>query len=200
MAEPSAQYSSEIQTPMNLTPIDVNFNLGEPIDKVTYTVPELSYILIPRIAISVMFLVGIGGTCAIIILYFTKGITLYPIIGTLGLSIFSSIFGITFINLSTIDIDNTSGTVALNKAKSFFCLKKTVKIQISEIAQVVLQSHPPDEDNDKPSFEVIFKLSNGEEVREWLGTIGKNDEGKKCFNIIRKGLPSRITFSGNLVY
>ena len=200
MAEPSAQYSSEIQTPMNLTPIDVNFNLGEPIDKVTYTVPELSYILIPRIAISVMFLVGIGGTCAIIILYFTKGITLYPIIGTLGLSIFSSIFGITFINLSTIDIDNTSGTVALNKAKSFFCLKKTVKIQISEIAQVVLQSHPPDEDNDKPFFEVIFKLSNGEEVREWLGTIGKNDEGKKCFNIIRKGLPSRITFSGNLVY
>ena len=124
MAEPSAQYSSEIQTPMNLTPIDVNFNLGEPIDKVTYTVPELSYILIPRIAISVMFLVGIGGTCAIIILYFTKDITLYPIIGTLGLSIFSSIFGITFINLSTIDIDNTSGTVALNKAKSFFCLKK----------------------------------------------------------------------------
>ena len=124
MAEPSAQYSSEIQTPMNLTPIDVNFNLGEPIDKVTYTVPELSYILIPRIAISVMFLVGIGGTCAIIILYFTKGITLYPIIGTLGLSIFSSIFGITFINLITIDIDNTSGTVALNKAKSFFCLKK----------------------------------------------------------------------------
>ena len=200
MEEPSAQYSSETQTPMNLTPIDVNFNLGEPIDKVTYTVPELSYILIPRIAISVMFLVGIGGTCAIIILYFTKGITLYPIIGTLGLSIFSSIFGITFINLSTIDIDNTSGTVALNKAKSFFCLKKTVKIQISEIAQVVLQSHPPDEDNDKPSFEVIFKLSNGEEVREWLGTIGKNDEGKKCFNIIRKGLPSRITFSGNLVY
>ena len=78
--------------------------------------------------------------------------------------------------------------------------KKTVKIQISEITQVVLQSHPPDEDNDKPSFEVIFKLSNGEEVREWLGTIGKNDEGKKCFNIIRKGLPSRITFSGNLVY
>ena len=200
MAEPSAQYSSEIQTPMNLTPIDVNFNLGEPIDKVTYTVPELSYILIPRIAISVMFLVGIGGTCAIIILYFTKGITLYPIIGTLGLSIFSSIFGITFINLSTIDIDNTSGTVALNKAKSFFCSKKTAKIQISEIAQVVLQSHPPDEDNDKPFFEVIFKLSNGEEVREWLGTIGKNDEGKKCFNIIRKGLPSRITFSGNLVY
>ena len=78
--------------------------------------------------------------------------------------------------------------------------KKTVKIQISEITQVVLQSHPPDEDNDKPSFEVIFKLSNGEEVREWLGTIGKNDEGKKCFNTTRKGLPSRITFSGNLVY
>ena len=67
MEEPSAQYSSETQTPMNLTPIDVNFNLGEPIDKVTYSIPDLRFILAFRIFFAILFLFGIGGTCVIII-------------------------------------------------------------------------------------------------------------------------------------
>ena len=202
MSDTAYQYNAGPQAPMNPSPIDVNFNMGEPVGKVTYKTPCNCVIGVITVA---FFIVGFGLGAFLFYLYFTsKNMEIYVCFFPLIFGVVSIILGSCMSIFNTIDIDNSSGIVTLAKKKIFFCCNKTEVIQIGEIVQVVVKTDPTTtyEINGVPynAFEVIFILSNGREVKGCSGMIDKNGEGRRCFSTIRRGLPPKVTFSGNLAY
>ena len=202
MSDTAYQYNAGPQAPMNPSPIDVNFNMGEPVGKVTYKTPCNCVIGVITVA---FFIVGFGLGAFLFYLYFTsKNMEIYVCFFPLIFGVVSIILGSCMSIFNTIDIDNSSGIVTVAKKKIFFCCNKTEVIQIGEIVQVVVKTDPTTtyEINGVPynAFEVIFTLSNGREVKGCSGIIDKNGEGRKCFSTIRRGLPPKVTFSGNLAY
>ena len=97
---------------------------------------------------------------------------------------------------SSINISSTFGTITILNKKIFGWFDKKIIIQINDIQEVIVQSKNLGKKN---YFYVIFKLSDGREVKDFPGVINKKGEGKKVFQIIRNALPQRIAFSGNLV-
>ena len=133
------QYYAGPQTPMNPTPIDVNFNMGA-VGRVTYKT-RCNYI-IGIIAIA-FFIFGFGISALLFYLYFTsENEEIYMCFLPLIFGVVSIILGSCMSLCSTIDIDNSSGTVTLAKKKLFFCFNKTEVIQIREILQVVVKIDP----------------------------------------------------------
>ena len=202
MSDTAYQYNAGPQAPMNPSPIDVNFNMGEPVGKVTYKTPCNCVIGVITVA---FFIVGFGLGAFLFYLYFTsKNMEIYVCFFPLIFGVVSIILGSCMSIFNTIDIDNSSGIVTVAKKKIFFCCNKTEVIQIGEIVQVVVKTDPTTtyEINGVPynAFEVIFTLSNGREVKGCSGIIDKNGEGRRCFSTIRRGLPPKVTFSGNLAY
>ena len=202
MSDTAYQYNAGPQAPMNPSPIDVNFNMGEPVGKVTYKTPCNCVIGVITVA---FFIVGFGLGAFLFYLYFTsKNMEIYVCFFPLIFGVVSIILGSCMSIFNTIDIDNSSGIVTVAKKKIFFCCNKTEVIQIGEIVQVVVKTDPTTtyEINGVPynAFEVIFILSNGREVKGCSGIIDKNSEGRRCFSTIRRGLPPKVTFSGNLAY
>ena len=202
MSDTAYQYNAGPQAPMNPSPIDVNFNMGEPVGKVTYKTPCNCVIGVITVA---FFIVGFGLGAFLFYLYFTsKNMEIYVCFFPLIFGVVSIILGSCISLFEIIDIDNSSGIVTLAKKKIFFCCNKTEVIQIGEIVQVVVKTDPTTtyEINGVPynAFEVIFTLSNGREVKGCSGIIDKNGEGRRCFSTIRRGLPPKVTFSGNLAY
>ncbi len=202
MYDNTNQYNAGPQAPMNPSPIDVNFNMGEPVGRITYKTPCNCVI---GVIVIVFFIVGFGLGSFMFYLYFSSNSV--PIF----VGFFLLIFGVVSIILGScmslfnyIDVDNSSGMVTIAKKKVFFCCNKTEVIQINEIVQVVVKTDPSTtyEINGVPynAFEVIFILSNGREVKGCSGVIDKNGEGRRCFSTIRRGLPPKITYSGNLAY
>ena len=197
MADPSNQYSSDLQSSINPDTIDVNF-----IGRITYKIPYDNFLHIWTIA---FFIFGFGGSGILFLIYFTlQNTELYACYFPLIFIIVSIFVGSFMSPYRAIDIDNTSGTVTLTKAKVFSCFNKNEKIQINEIKQVVVKTDPKVTYKFMKgiynSFEVIFILSNGKQVKGCSGELDKNGEGRNCFSIIRKALPSKVTFSGNLTY
>ena len=202
MSDAAYQYNAGPQAPMNPSPIDVNFNMGEPVGKVTYKTPCNCVIGVITVA---FFIVGFGLGAFLFYLYFTsKNMEIYVCFFPLIFGVVSIILGSCMSIFNTIDIDNSSGIVTVAKKKIFFCCNKTEVIQIGEIVQVVVKTDPTTtyEINGVPynAFEVIFILSNGREVKGCSGIIDKNSEGRRCFSTIRRGLPPKVTYSGNLAY
>ena len=202
MSDTAYQYNAGPQAPMNPSPIDVNFNMGEPVGKVTYKTPCNCVIGVITVA---FFIVGFGLGAFLFYLYFTsKNMEIYVCFFPLIFGVVSIILGSCMSIFNTIDIDNSSGIVTVAKKKIFFCCNKTEVIQIGEIVQVVVKTDPTTtyEINGVPynAFEVIFILSNGREVKGCSGIIDKNGEGRRCFSTIRRGLPPKVTYSGNLAY
>ena len=202
MSDTAYQYNAGPQAPMNPSPIDVNFNMGEPVGKVTYKTPCNCVIGVITVA---FFIVGFGLGAFLFYLYFTsKNMEIYVCFFPLIFGVVSIILGSCMSIFNTIDIDNSSGIVTVAKKKIFFCCNKTEVIQIGEIVQVVVKTDPTTtyEINGVPynAFEVIFILSNGREVKGCSGIIDKNSEGRRCFSTIRRGLPPKVTYSGNLAY
>ncbi len=195
MADPSNQYSSDLQSSINRDTIDVNF-----IGRITYKIPYDNFLHIWTIA---FFIFGFGGSGILFLIYFTlQNTELYACYFPLIFIIVSIFVGSFMSPYRAIDIDNTSGTVTLTKAKVFSCFNKNEKIQINEIKQVVVKTDPKVTykfmKGTYNSFEVIFILSNGKQVKGCSGELDKNGEGRNCFSIIKKALPPKVTFSGNL--
>ena len=202
MIDPSNQYNTGSQVPMNLSPINVNFNMGEPVSRVTYKTP--CNCIVGLIAI-VFFMVGFGFSALMFYRCFTsKNNEIFLCFIPLLFGVISIIVGSCTSLFEIIDIDNSSGTVTLSKKKVYFCFNKTEVIQIGEIVQIVVETDYSTSYKINGvryrAFKVIFILSNGREVKGCSGIIDKNGEGRKCFSIIRRGLPPKITYSGNLTY
>ena len=103
-----------------------------------------------------------------------------------------------------INISASLGTIIINKKKMCFCFSKQEVVQINDLQQVIVQTDYTTnyEINGVHynAFEVIFRLSDGREVKGCSGIIDKNGEGRRAFLIIRNALPPRIAFGGNLAY
>jgi len=103
-----------------------------------------------------------------------------------------------------INISSTSGTIIINKKKMCFCFSKKEIVQINDLQQVTVQTdystHYEINGVHYDAFEIIFRLSDGREVKGCSGIIDKNGEGRRAFQIIRNALPSRIVFGGNLAF
>ena len=103
-----------------------------------------------------------------------------------------------------INISSTSGIIIINKKKMCFCFSKQEFVQINDLQQVIVQTDKTTRYNifggRYYSFEVIFKLSDGIEVKGCSGIIDKDGEGRRAFQTIRNALPPRIVFGGNLAY
>ena len=85
-----------------------------------------------------------------------------------------------------------------------FCFSKQEVVQIKDLQQVIVQTDITTRYKKYRgryySFKVIFRLSDGREVKGCSEIIDKNGEGRRAFRIIRNALPSRIVFGGNLAY
>ena len=188
MYDNTNQYNAGPQAPMNPSPIDVNFNMGEPVGRITYKTPCNCVI---GVIVIVFFIVGFGLGSFMFYLYFSSNSV--PIF----VGFFLLIFGVVSIILG-------SCMSLFNYIDVFFCCNKTEVIQINEIVQVAVRTDPSTHYEINGvlynAFEVIFILSNGREVKGCSGIIDKNGEGRKCFSTIRRGLPPKITYSGNLAY
>ena len=105
---------------------------------------------------------------------------------------------------SIINISATLGTIIINNKKMCFCCSKQQILQINNLQQVIVQTDYSTnyEINGVHynAFEVIFKLSDGSEIKGFSGVIDKNGEGRRAFQVIRNALPQRIGFGGNLAY
>ena len=103
-----------------------------------------------------------------------------------------------------INISSTSGLIIINKKKMCFCFNKQECVQINDLQQVIVQTDTTTRYTECGeryySFEVIFRLSDGREVKGCSGIIDKDGEGRRAFQIIRNALPQRIVFGGNLAY
>ena len=103
-----------------------------------------------------------------------------------------------------INISSTSGLIIINKKKMCFCFNKQECVQINDLQQVIVQTDTTTRYTECGeryySFEVIFRLSDGREVKGCSGIIDKDGEGRRAFQIIRNALPQRIVFDGNLAY
>ena len=103
-----------------------------------------------------------------------------------------------------INISATSGLIIINKKKMCFCFSKQEVVQINDLQQVIVQTdyttHYEINGVHYDAFEVIFRLSDGREVKGCSGIIDKDGEGRRAFQIIRNALPQRIVFDGNLAY
>ena len=103
-----------------------------------------------------------------------------------------------------INISSTSGLIIINKKKMCFCFNKQECVQINDLQQVIVQTDTTTRykkcGERYYSFEVIFKLSDGIEVKGCSGIIDKDGEGRRAFQTIRNALPPRIVFGGNLAY
>ena len=103
-----------------------------------------------------------------------------------------------------INISSTSGLIIINKKKMCFCFNKQECVQINDLQQVIVQTDTTTRYKECGeryySFEVIFRLSDGREVKGCSGIIDKDGEGRRAFQIIRNALPQRIVFDGNLAY
>ena len=200
MAETSNQYSSDLESPMSPDPIDVNFNIGEPVGRITYKTPYDNFLHIWTI---LFFIFGFGGSGLLFLIYYTlQNVELYACFFPLIFLLACFFIGSFMSPYRAIDIDNTSGTVTLSTKKVFCCFNQNKKIKINEIRHVVVKTDPKVTYQisgvNYNSFEVIFILSNGKQVKGCSEVLDKNNEGRNCFSIIKKALPPKVTFSGNL--
>ena len=103
---------------------------------------------------------------------------------------------------SIITIECSLGTVKIIRRKICCCFNRKYTININEIKQVVVQIDSRmnyNSDNQTyNSFEVIFQLINGREIKGCSGVIDKDGEARKAFLTIRNSLPNSIPFTGNL--
>ena len=154
----------------------------------------------------VLFIVGIVVSVALVSQGISSGKSkeilfgLFPLFFTLVAIILGSCTSLYF----SIDIENSFGTISITKVKLFFCFSKKEIIKVNDLQQVIVQTDPTTnyEINGVhyDSFEILFKLNNGREVKGCSGVIDKNGESRKAFNVIRSALPPNIPFGGNLAY
>jgi len=105
---------------------------------------------------------------------------------------------------SIITIESSLGTVKIIRRKICCCFNKRYNININEIRLVIVQtdnkmSYQSGKTTYK-SFEIVFKLNNGKEIKACTGAINENGEARKAFLTIRNALPSSIPFTGDLAY
>ena len=115
-------------------------------------------------------------------------IALFPLLFTLISCIMGSLMNVYF----SINIQATFGTIIISKKKMCCCFNKKEILQINDVQQVIVQTDS--------TFEIIFKLRDGREVKGLSGVTNINGEGRKAFVIIRNALPQNIAFGGNLAY
>lgn len=111
----------------------------------------------------------------------------------------------TLINVnSIITIESSLGTVKIIRRKICCCFNRRYTININEIRQVIVQTDSKmnyQSGNTKyNSFEIIFQLNNGREIKGCSGAIDENGEARKAFLTIRNALPNSIPFIGDLAY
>ena len=102
-----------------------------------------------------------------------------------------------------IQIDNYYGIIVIKQRKISFCFNKTRKIQINEVKEVSIESDTTMYTiNGKRygSFRIIIRLNEGRRIKVCKDVIDKDNESKKAFNILRRGLSQNIPIVGNLAY
>ena len=103
---------------------------------------------------------------------------------------------------SIITIESSLGIVKIIRRKIFCCFNRRYTININEIRHIIVQtdsrmSYQSGKTTYK-SFEIIFQLNNGREIKGCSGAIDKNGEARKAFLTIRNALPNSIPFTGDL--
>ena len=113
-------------------------------------------------------------------------------------AIISFVLGIRSNLYFIINISATSGIIIIDKKKLFFCFNKQDVVKISDLKKVMVkidyETHHKDGYN---RFEIIFKLSNGTEVKGCSQITDKDGEARRAFQIIGNALPPRIEVCGN---
>ena len=199
---PEIPYQQNAQTPYQ-PPIEVYQPVNSYGSNVTYKTPcncIIGFIVV------IFFIVGIGVSLLMITTGILNGDTksilfgLFPLIFSLAATILGSCISLYVI----INISATSGLIIINKKKMCFCFSKQEVVQINDLQQVIVQTdyttHYEINGVHYDAFEIIFKLSDGREVKGCSGIIDKNGEGRRAFQIIRNALPPRIIFCGNLAF
>lgn len=185
------------------TPIQVNQPVNSYGSNATYKTP--CNCIVGTIVV-IFFIVGVGISALMVFLGISNHdvklalIAFFPLIFAIVATILGSCISISVV----LEISATLGTIVINKKKMCFCFSKQEIVQINDLHQVIVQTDLSTnyEINGVHynAFEVIFKLSDGREVKGCTGIIDKNGEGRKAFQIIRNALPSRIGFGGDLAY
>ena len=118
---------------------------------------------------------------------------IFPIIAIVLGSIYSLYFIIT--------IDTNLGIITIYSKKIFCCCNKKHIIEFNIIEEISIQTDASINflkgENSDDTFEVIFKLYNGRNIKGISG-IDKNGEGNEVFRIFRDALPQNIPINGNL--
>jgi len=154
----------------------------------------------------IFFIVGVGVFSFMIVNGISTGQTQTILMAFIPLifSVVATILGSCISLYVIINISATSGLIIINKKKMCFCFSKQEVVQINDLQQVIVQTdyttHYEINGVHYDAFEVIFRLSDGREVKGCSGIIDKNGEGRRAFQIIRNALPQRIVFGGNLAF
>ena len=199
---PEIPYQQNAQTPYQ-PPIEVYQPVNSYGSNVTYKTPCNCIV---GFIVTIFFIVGIGVSLLMVTTGILNGDTETILFGFTPLifSLVATILGSCISLYAIINISATSGLIIINKKKMCFCFSKQEVVQINDLQQVIVQTDYTTnyEINGVHynAFEVIFRLSDGREVKGCSGIIDKNNEGRRAFQIIRNALPSRIIFGGNLAF
>ena len=170
---------------------------------VTYKTP---YNCIVGLFVAIFFIVGVCLFLYMIATGISSGQTKSILLAVIPLffAVVGTILGSCISLYVIINISATSGTIIINKKKMCFCFSKQEVVKINDLQQVIFQTdnicHYQISGTHYNSFDVIFRLSNGREVKGCSGIIDKDGEGRRAFLIIRNALPPRIVFGWNLAY
>ena len=111
----------------------------------------------------------------------------FPIVAIVLGSIYSLYFIIT--------IDKELGIITIYSKKIFCCCNKKRIIEFNIIEQISIKSitstNSQKGENSNDTFEVIFKLYNGRNIKGFSGS-DTNYEGNRIFTIFRDSLPQNI--------
>ncbi len=104
----------------------------------------------------------------------------------------------------TMEIDSSLGVVKLCARKNFCCFATKHTIEFKDIQQVIVQtdntSHYYINGVHYFTFEVIFKLINGNEIKGCKGIIDKDGEANKVIQILRRALPQNLHIIEDLAH
>ena len=177
----SSQYQTSIQVNQQ--------NINDVRNAVFSSSIEPSYCLIPIFT----FLVGILASSFML----TSGIydkdliliLLSPI--PLVFTIFGCCFGSCANAWVDIKISPTLGIIKIGHKRICCCFNKEKIIQINEVQKVIIQTN-------EGLFTINFKLLDESEVNGWIKLGNKNSEGRRAFQVLKRALPQRIIFEGDI--
>ena len=188
----STDIPMEVQQPFNA-------NMPNPGTKVTYKTPLNTIIcigcpigvVVGAIFLSAFIFLIIQGNS---ILWF--GIA-FIVVWMIGIFTFT---GLPVVR-TYVTIDPLLRLITIKKSKMFCWLNQTEEYEFNNIKKVLLEKDKTKyrENNvNYGSFKVEFLIQTNEVIDIFTGVIDKNQESKKCFEILRSSLPRNILIGGNI--